>query len=69
MSELAERERNGGYGEARLDTDGLMPAAVGLYHKAGVVPCAPYPESEIPAQFYDRWLFMRRDLTAGHPAS
>jgi GNAT superfamily N-acetyltransferase len=54
-----------GYREARLDTDGLMPAAVQLYRTAGFVPCAPYPESEIPVQFHDRWLFMRRHLADG----
>jgi GNAT superfamily N-acetyltransferase len=51
------------YREIRLDTDGLMPAAVALYISAGFEPCPPYSESEIPAAFHDRWLFMRRDLT------
>jgi carbonic anhydrase len=63
LEALLDEARRTGYREARLDTDGLMPAAVGLYHKVGFVPCALYPESEIPAQFHDRWLFMRLDLT------
>jgi GNAT superfamily N-acetyltransferase len=62
LNALLEAARQGGYREARLDTDGLMPAAVQLYITAGFEPCAPYPESEIPSEFHNRWLFMRRDL-------
>jgi hypothetical protein len=54
-------------GEARLDTDGLMPAARQLYLSAGFNPCAPYPESEIPVELHDRRLFMRRDLADVDP--
>jgi hypothetical protein len=64
----AELERKGAYGEACLDNDGLMPAAVGLYRNTGFVRCKPYSESDIPVQFHDRWLFMRLDLTAGTAA-
>jgi hypothetical protein len=35
----------------------------GLYRAAGFDPPEPYPESEIPAEFHDRWLCMRRDIT------
>jgi GNAT superfamily N-acetyltransferase len=52
-----------------LDTDGLMPAAVELYRRAGFVPCAPYPASDIPVEFHDRWLFMRRNLADAPTAS
>jgi GNAT superfamily N-acetyltransferase len=69
LEALLAASRQEGYQQVRLDTDGLMPAAVRLYRTAGFVPCDPYPESEIPVEFHDRWLFMRRDLTAGHPAS
>jgi GNAT superfamily N-acetyltransferase len=62
LDALLDAARQGGYREARLDTDGLMPAAVQLYISAGFEPCDPYPESEIPPEFHDRWLFMRRDL-------
>jgi GNAT superfamily N-acetyltransferase len=63
LEALLEAARQEGYREACLDTDGLMPAAVGLYRAAGFAPCAPYPESEIPVEFHDRWLFMRRELS------
>jgi GNAT superfamily N-acetyltransferase len=69
LEALLAASRQEGYQQVRLDTDGLMPAAVELYRIAGFVPCDPYPESEIPVEFQDRWLFMRRDLPDGHPAS
>ena len=69
LEALLAASRQEGYQQVRLDTDGLMPAAIQLYRTAGFVPCDPYPESEIPVEFHDRWLFMRRDLTDGHPAS
>ena len=62
LDALLDAARSAGYREARLDTDGLMPAAVGLYRAAGFRPCDPYPESEIPREFHGRWLFMQRDL-------
>ena len=65
LEALLAASRQEGYQQVRLDTEELMPAAVGLYHNVGFVPCAPYPESEIPAQVHDRWLFMRLDLTGG----
>lgn len=69
LETLLDAARSAGYREARLDTDGLMPAAVGLYRNAGFVRCDPYPQSEIPVQFHDRWLFMRLDLTDGSAVS
>ena len=62
LEALLDAARNAEYQETRLDTDGLMPAAIGLYRTAGFRPCDPYPESEIPVEFHDRWLFLRRDL-------
>ena len=69
LEALLAASRQEGYRQVRLDTDGLMPAAVQLYRTAGFVPCDPYPESEIPLELHDRWLFMRHDLTNAHPAS
>ena len=60
---LLAAARQVGYQEVRLDTDGLMPEARQLYQAAGFQRCDPYPESEIPVEFHDRWLFFRRDLT------
>ncbi len=69
LEALLAASRQEGYQQIRLDTDGLMPAAIQLYRTAGFVPCDPYPESEIPVELHDRWLFMRRDLPGGQLAS
>ena len=42
LEALLDAARQGGYREARLDTDGLMPAAVQLYITAGFEPCTPH---------------------------
>jgi GNAT superfamily N-acetyltransferase len=62
LEALLAAARQEGYQEARLDTDGLMPAAHRLYRATGFQPCGPYPESEISMELHDRWLFFRRDL-------
>jgi len=67
LDALLAAARQEGYREARLDTDGLMPAAHHLYRAAGFRPCEPYPESEIPVELHDRWLFMRCDLADVDP--
>jgi GNAT superfamily N-acetyltransferase len=65
LDALLAAARQAGYQEVRLDTDGLMPAARRLYPAAGFQLCDPYPESEIPVELHDRWLFFRYDLTGG----
>ena len=62
LEALLTASRQEGYQQVCLDTDGLTPAALQLYRSAGFVPCNPYPESEIPVEFHDRWLFMRRAI-------
>jgi GNAT superfamily N-acetyltransferase len=69
LNALLAAARQQGYREARLDTHGLLPGAHQLYLAAGFTPCEPYPESEVPAEFHDRWLFMRRNLTDVNPVS
>jgi len=69
LDALLTAARQQGYREARLDTHGLLPAALQLYLAAGFTLCEPYPESEIPVELHDRWLFMRRDLTDANPVS
>ena len=41
LEALLAASRQEGYQQVRLDTDGLMPAAVQLYRTAGFVPCDP----------------------------
>ena len=62
LDALLAAARQADYQEVRLDTDGLMPAARRLYRAAGFQRCDPYPESEIPVELHDRWLFFRHDL-------
>jgi GNAT superfamily N-acetyltransferase len=51
------------YMTLRLDSTRFMHAAHALYQSAGFRPIAPYPESEIPAQYHAHWVFMERGLT------
>ena len=51
-----------------FDFEEYVPT-IRLYLAAGFRPCDSYPESEIPVEFHDRWLFMRRDLADTNPAS
>ena len=67
LDALLAAAQHAGYQQVCLDTDGLMPAAHQLYRAAGFQPCDPYPESEIPVAFHNRWLFFRRDLADVSP--
>lgn len=49
-----------GYQRVRLDSVRFMEAAHSLYRSAGFVDIAPYEQSEIPAEFWDHWVFMER---------
>ena len=64
LSQLIEVARHEGYREVRLDTHpSVNPSAFELYCAAGFEPMGPYPESEIPDEWRDRWVFMRLQLT------
>jgi GNAT superfamily N-acetyltransferase len=65
--ELLATTRRFGCREARLDTGWFMTDAHRLYHAAGFEECAPYAESEVPADFDSRWKYMRLDLTSATP--
>jgi GNAT superfamily N-acetyltransferase len=62
---LLAEARTLGCHEARLDTGWFMTDAHRLYRAAGFTECAPYGESEVPADFDPRWTYMRLALT-GH---
>jgi GNAT superfamily N-acetyltransferase len=51
-----------GYTTMRLDSTGFMAAAHSLYRSMGFREIEPYPESEIPLQFQQHWVFMERQL-------
>jgi len=54
--------RTQGYDEIYLDSARFMQAAHGLYRACGFLPFEEYPESEIPPEFREHWLFMRLPL-------
>lgn len=60
---LLDEARALGCLECRLDTGWFMSDAQRLYRAAGFTECEPYVESEVPAEFDRRWIYMRRDLT------
>jgi hypothetical protein len=39
-----------------------MKAAHALYRSAGFQKIEPYPESEIPPEFHQHWVFMEKQL-------
>lgn len=51
-----------GYCRIRLDSARFMEAAHALYRSKGFQEIEPYPESEIPAEFQTRWIFMEKVL-------
>jgi ribosomal protein S18 acetylase RimI-like enzyme len=47
-----------GYTILRLDSARFMQQAHALYRSMGFQEVAPYPESEIPPDFHQHWIFM-----------
>ncbi len=42
----------------RLETAPYRTPAIALYKSVGFVVAEPYPETEIPREYWDRWVFM-----------
>lgn len=64
LNELLVEARRLGYRTIRLDSARFMHEAHALYRSAGFTDISPYPESEIPSEFKQHWVFMEKDL--GH---
>ncbi len=62
MQRLLDDARRLGLHTLRLDSAPFMAAAQTLYERHGFVDRAPYPETEVPADFQGRWRFMERAL-------
>jgi GNAT superfamily N-acetyltransferase len=59
---LLAEAREMGFSTVRLDSVRLMHAAHALYRSAGFDAVEPYPESEIPPEYWQYWVFMERRL-------
>jgi GNAT superfamily N-acetyltransferase len=57
--------REGGCTRLRLDTAPFLGESQRLYGGLGFVVTPPYADSEIPAEFHSRWIFMELHLDAG----
>jgi GNAT superfamily N-acetyltransferase len=54
--------RADGFTRLRLDTAPFLPEAQRLYRSVGFTPTPPYADSEIPARFHSRCIFMELHL-------
>ncbi len=59
---VVEQARAAGCDTLRLDSPTYMSDAHALYRALGFRKVRPYAESEIPADYHDRWLFMELPL-------
>lgn len=59
---LLNEAREIGYPRIRLDSARFMKAAHTLYRSVGFQEIEPYPESEIPEEFQENWIFMEMHL-------
>jgi GNAT superfamily N-acetyltransferase len=59
---LFEEAKSIGYKTIRLDSVRFMDVAQSLYHSFGFEEVEPYPESEIPEEIQDHWMFMERNM-------
>jgi GNAT superfamily N-acetyltransferase len=62
LEALIHEARASGYPIMRLDSTRFMAEAHALYRSAGFEEIEEYPESEIPPQFRQHWVFMERRL-------
>ncbi len=62
LEKLLSEAKEVGYSEVRLDSARFMHAAHSLYRSAGFQEIDPYPESEIPPEFQEHWIFMEMIL-------
>jgi len=62
LEALIRQARAGGFHIMRLDSTRFMKEAHALYRSLGFEEIEEYPESEIPPQFRQHWVFMEKDL-------
>jgi GNAT superfamily N-acetyltransferase len=64
LAALIAAAESAGYTCLRLDSIDFMTAAHALYRSCGFVDIGPYPESEIPIEYWPHWVFMERTGSA-----
>jgi GNAT superfamily N-acetyltransferase len=62
VDELIQVIRRAGNTNVRLDSPDFLTPAHRLYRSLGFVEIGPYAESEIPSEWFSRWLFMELRL-------
>jgi GNAT superfamily N-acetyltransferase len=62
LEALIREARTIGYPIMRLDSTRFMKEAHALYRSAGFAEIDEYPESEIPPQYRQHWVFMEKRL-------
>ena len=68
LGNLVEQSVTMGHTVLRLDSAWFMEAAHALYRSFGFREIAPYPESEVPKEMHDFWIFMEKDLISSTDA-
>jgi GNAT superfamily N-acetyltransferase len=59
---LLDEARRIGYRTVRLDSTRYMTKAHAVYRSFGFYDIVPYPESEIPEEFHEHWVFMENQI-------
>lgn len=59
---LLGEARQVGYKTIRLDSARYMTDAHSLYRSFGFEEIDPYPESEIPGEYHEHWVFMEKQI-------
>jgi GNAT superfamily N-acetyltransferase len=62
LAAILERAEEIGYTRLLLDSTRFMKAAHALYRSFGFREVKPYPESEIPEEYWQYWIFLERVL-------
>lgn len=58
LAALVRSAKDAGYRSMKLETAPYRAPAIALYKSVGFVESEPYPETEIPREYWGRWLFM-----------
>ena len=62
VEKVLDEARQIGYETIRLDSTKYMTEAHNLYRSFGFQEIEPYPESEIPEEYYAHWVFMKNQI-------